>query len=91
MLQSPLGERAVTDRALGADCARHARMFFNSPDFELEAAVAGSFSVLPPADMQVLLERDYDAMTMMIMGQAPKFADVMAAIERLERQLHAGR
>lgn len=23
MLQSPLGERAVADRALGADCARH--------------------------------------------------------------------
>jgi hypothetical protein len=66
-------------------------MFFNTPDFELETAVAGSFSVLPPADMQVLLERDYDAMTMTIMGQAPKFADVMAAIERLERQLHSGR
>jgi hypothetical protein len=90
MLQSPLGERAVADRALGADCARHARMFFNSPDFELDAAVAGSFSVLPPADMQVLLERDYDAMTMMVMGQVPAFAEVMAAIERLERQLQAG-
>ena len=91
MLQSPLGERAVADLALGTDCARHARMFFNSPDFELDDAVAGSFRVLPPADMQVLLERDYDAMTMMVMRQVPSFADVMKAIENLEHQLQAGR
>ena len=47
-------------------------MFFNSPDFELDHAVAGTFRVLPPADMQVLLERDYDAMAMMIMGAGPE-------------------
>lgn len=91
MLQSPLGERAVTDRALGADCAGHARMFFNSPDFELDDAVAGSFRVLPPVDMQVLLERDYDAMATMVMGQVPSFADVMKAVENLERQLQTGK
>jgi hypothetical protein len=90
MLQSPLGERAVADRALGADCAGHARMFFNSPDFELDDAVAGSFRVLPPADMQVLLERDYDAMATMVMGQVPSFADVMKAVENLEHQLQTG-
>jgi hypothetical protein len=91
MLQSPMGERAVADRALGVDCARHARMFFNSPDFELDAAVAGSFGVLPPPDMQLLLERDYDAMTMMITGQVPTFADVMKVIGALEQRLNAGR
>lgn len=91
MLQSPLGERAVADRALGADCARHAKMFFNSPDFELDDAVAGSFRVLPPADMQVLLERDYDAMATMVMGQVPSFADVMKAVENLERQLQTSK
>jgi hypothetical protein len=91
MLESPLGERAVADRTLGADCARHARMFFNSPDFELDAAVAGAFRVLPPPEMQVLLERDYDAMTMMITGQVPTFADVMKVIGALEQRLNAGR
>jgi hypothetical protein len=90
MLQAPLGERAVADRALGVDCARHARMFFNSPDFELDDAVAGSFRVLPPSHMQVLLERDYDAMTLMITGQVPTFADVMKVIENLERELQGG-
>jgi hypothetical protein len=46
--------------------------------------------VLPPPDMQVLLERDYDAMTMMITGQVPTFADVMKVMANLERQLQAG-
>lgn len=90
MLQSALGERAVADRMLGIDCARHARMFFNTSDFELDQAVAGRFRVLPPPDMQILLERDYDAMAMMIMGEVPAFVDVMNAIEHLEHQLQAG-
>ncbi len=91
MLQSTLGERAMADSALGADCARHARMFFNSPDFELDHAVAGRFRLVPPPDMQVLLERDYDAMTMMITGVVPPFAEVMKAIDALEPRLHSSR
>src|SRR3990172_4550219 len=35
LLQSPFGETAQADRALGVDCARHARMFFNNPHFHL--------------------------------------------------------
>ena len=91
MLQSPLGERALADRTLGADCARHARMFFNSPDFDLDHAVAGAFRLVPPPEMLALLERDYDAMAMMITGAVPPFADVMEAIGVLERRLSAGR
>ena len=89
LLESPVGERAIRDRALGVDCSRHARMFFNRPDFDLDRAVAGSFRVLPPPDMQVLLERDYDAMTMMITGQVPTFSAVMTIIANLERQLNS--
>lgn len=91
LLQSHLGERAMEDRTLGADCARHARMFFNSPDFDLDHAVAGTFTLVPPADMQALLERDYDAMAMMITGTVPPFADVMKAIGVLEQRLNAAR
>ena len=91
LLQPPLGERAMQDRALGADCARHARMFFNSPDFDLDHAVDGTFTVVPPSGMQALLERDYDAMAMMITGAVPPFADVMKAIGGLEHRLNGAR
>jgi hypothetical protein len=91
MLQSTMGERAMADRTLGVDCARHARMFFNSPDFDLDHAVAGTFRFVPPPEMLALLERDYDAMAMMITGTVPSFADVMKAIGVLEKRLKVGR
>lgn len=91
MLQSTMGERAMADRTLGVYCARHARMFFNSPDFDLDHAVAGTFRFVPPPEMLALLERDYDAMAMMIIGTVPSFADVMKAIGALERRLRSSR
>ena len=64
-------------------------MFFNSPDFDLDRAVAGTFRVLPTPDMHALLERDYDAMAAMITGAVPSFAEVVAAIAVLEQRLNA--
>jgi len=42
MMQSPVAQRALVDRELAGDCARHARMFFGSPDLGLDAACQGS-------------------------------------------------
>ncbi len=48
LLQSQLGERVQNDRALAVDCARHARMFFNNTDFNLDHAVPGTLTLTPP-------------------------------------------
>jgi hypothetical protein len=48
-------------------------------------------SVAPVLRMSGLLERDYDAMAVMITGVVPPFADVMKAIGLLEQRLNAGR
>lgn len=90
LLQSPLGETAEADRALAVDCARHARMFFNSPGFDLDHAVPGTLTLAPSPAMREPLERDYDAMVTMIMGLVPQFADVMASVEALERRINRG-
>ena len=42
LLQSQTGQSAATDRQLAEDCARHARMFFNTPDFDLNEAAHGT-------------------------------------------------
>ncbi len=39
--------------------------------------------------MHALLERDYDAMAMMITGVVPPFADVMKVVGVLEQRLNA--
>jgi Nucleotidyl transferase AbiEii toxin, Type IV TA system len=90
LLESPSGKTAEADRHLAQDCARHARMFFNTPDFDLAEATAGTFSLAPSAPMLDALERDYNAMAVMIMGPVPPFTDVMDAVSGLEERLNAG-
>lgn len=88
LLQAPVGEHALSDLALAADCARHARMFFGSPDLDLTHAVPGTFALAPTDRMRAVLERDYSAMAGMIMGDVPDFAVVVRALAEFERRVN---
>jgi hypothetical protein len=88
LLQSRAGQSAETDRQLAEDCARHARMFFNTPDFDLNEAAQGTWSLAPTPSMMDALERDYGAMAGMIMGPTPTFAAVLGAVASLERRIN---
>ena len=88
MFRRETGGAALADRALGNECVRHARMFFNRPDFSLETAVAGQFALRPVGDMLAGLRRDYDAMADMIIGPAPRFDDVLGSIIAIEERLN---
>ncbi|WP_352541510.1 nucleotidyl transferase AbiEii/AbiGii toxin family protein [Mesorhizobium sp. M0018] len=87
LLAAQIGQDALANRALGLDSARHARMFFNRPDLDLDAAVAGDFSLTPAAGMMDALKRDYDSMGGMIFGSLPSFEDIIAAIRAIEDTL----
>ena len=88
MFRGETGERAIADRALGAECVRHARMFFNRPDFKLETATEGTFALKPADKMLDALRRDYEAMAGMIIGPVPPFDDVMVSIASLDEILN---
>jgi len=81
---TPVGDSAVDDKALGADCVAHARMFFNRPDFDLGSAASGSFALAPHDAMIEQLRLDYRAMQGMIFGDPPAFEDVLKSIASLE-------
>jgi hypothetical protein len=78
-----VGRAALADAELGADCVRHARMFFNRPDYDLASASQGGFDLVPTGAMRDALRRDYAATEAMIFGTAPSFDDVMDSIERV--------
>jgi hypothetical protein len=84
LLQPPGGPVARANVELAIDCARHARMFFNSPDLDLDDAIAGKLVPTPTTQMLPVLQRDYEAMSGMIFGPVPPFEDVVAAIHQLE-------
>lgn len=91
LFKSDVASRATNDRALAIDCARHARMFFNSPDLDLEHAVPGTLAIVPSDAMLDALLSDYKAMARMIFGPVPAFEDVIGSIAALETQVNAVR
>ena len=88
LFESPIGKRALSDRALGNDCIRHALMFFNGNDLDLVSALNEKFSISPTEEMIVVLKADYAAMTTMVFGEVPNFSQVIGAIKRLEQELN---
>ena len=88
LIHSPIGQRAKDDFSLGLDCARHARMFFNSADLDLIRAKPGSFSIMPSSTMEQALKNDYQAMAGMIFGEIPAFTEVLEVIKQLETTLN---
>jgi hypothetical protein len=88
LLASEVGRQAITDAAMAEDCVRHARMFFNRPDFDLASAAPGSYTLAPHDGMLTDLRRDYAAMTGMIFGRIPTVEQVVKAISELEHLLN---
>lgn len=90
LLGTDAGRAALADQARGADCVRHARMFFDRPDFDLASAARGTFAVAPAGGMLDALARDYAAMRAMIFGTPPSFEAVLASVRVIDTRVNAG-
>lgn len=88
LLQSETGKSALADLDLGADCVRHARMFFDRPDYDLASAVPGSFAIAPAPEMVNALARDYTNTTAMIFGTAPSVDEILASAAEIEKNIN---
>jgi hypothetical protein len=60
VFRSDLGDLATLEDFEPAECARHARMFFDRPDLDLAQAAPGTFALSPTPPMLERLERDYE-------------------------------
>lgn len=89
LLQSEIGQAAMANKELGADCVAHARMFFNRPDFDLASARPPTFALCPEGGMIDDLRQDYRAMSVMIFGEPPAFETVIETIAELQKSLNA--
>ena len=90
LLRSEVGKAALADRRLGADCVRHARMFFNRRDYDLASAVPGTIAIAPVGGMIDALRRDYANTTAMIFGTAPGFEEIQASAKKIEEAINHG-
>jgi len=90
LLNSAVGAAAMADRDLAADCVRHARLFFNRPDFDLVSARPGSWAIEPSAGMSDLLRGDYERTMPMIFGTAPTFDQIMSSVKQINDSVNEG-
>ncbi len=88
LLAGKNAEAIAGNLPLASECVRHARMFFNRPDFDLSSAKPGTFALLPTPAMRKGLEEDYSRMSGMIFGATPSFDEITASVGRLERTLN---
>lgn len=79
----------LENRALAADCATHARLFFGSADLGLTTAMHGSFTLTPSPAMREALIADYTAMTGMIFGDAPSLDAILETVATVERRVNS--
>lgn len=90
LFRSEFSRPAVESPELGANCVRHARMFFDRPDYDLASATIGSFAIAPSDAMIDALRRDYANTTAMIFGLAPDFDEVLASMRQIEQRINRG-
>lgn len=89
LMQNAAAQAWLADRALGANCVLHARLFFGSPDLGLEAAQPGKFGLMPTPAMREALARDYRAMVGMVFGNPPSLEEVLEGIAAVEKTINA--
>jgi hypothetical protein len=88
LVHSPIKALAIRDYSLALDCARHAQLFFNRADLDLQHAIPGSLCISPSINMLAPLKRDYLAMKGMIFGRVPPFSEVIQTLTKLEQELN---
>ncbi|CAN5719898.1 hypothetical protein BH09PSE5_BH09PSE5_07260 [soil metagenome] len=88
LMRDERAKRWLGNRALAADCATHARLFFGSPDLGLQTAKHGTFTLKPPATMRDALRTDYVAMSGMIFGEVPSLDAVPESVDEMEQSLN---
>jgi nucleotidyltransferase AbiEii toxin of type IV toxin-antitoxin system len=84
LMTSDIGQAALANPDLAVDCVRHARMFFDRPDYDLASAVAGSFAIIPLGGMIDALRRDYSNTAAMIFGSPPTFDELLVSVTALD-------
>lgn len=89
LMQDAESRAWLADRALGANCVLHARLFFGSPDLGLETAQPGTFTLQPMPAMREVLARDFQAMVGMVFGKPPSLDEVLEGVAEVERILNA--
>lgn len=78
------GEAALSDLALLDRVRTHNLIAFRQAGKRFKEAVPGSLRLVPQAELRAVIERDYGAMSDMILGEAPDFGWIVKRLRHVE-------
>ena len=82
-------KRALEKLDLLTQVAHHISVFFKSAWANYDEAKPGSLRLVPNANLAAALRKDYAGMREMIIGDAPKFDEILATIEAFETEINS--
>ena len=82
-------KRALENLGLLTQVAHHKSVFFKSAWANYDEAKLGSLRLVPNANPAAALRKDYAGMREMIIGDAPKFDEILATIEAFETEINS--
>ncbi|MFV2069811.1 MAG: nucleotidyl transferase AbiEii/AbiGii toxin family protein [Pirellulales bacterium] len=88
LAQHPTARAAINQQELRNRVVTWKSRFFGSSWANYEQAKPGSFRLVPPAERQPALRRDYEAMRDMYLTEPATFDDILATLSDLENRIN---
>ncbi len=89
LARSAICDSAVRDVELLRKVVDHKTKFYYSAWARYDLAIPSTLALVPPEARRRELQRDYDAMSVMIFGEQPPIEDVLAELAELEARIRA--
>lgn len=89
LIEHEAKKRALENLGLLTQVAHHKSVFFKSAWANYDEAKPGSLRLVPNANLAAALRKDYAGMREMIIGDAPKFDEILARIETFETEINS--
>jgi hypothetical protein len=91
LAKHPAASKAVDQHDLRSRVVQWKSQFFGSSWANYDQAKPGTFRLVPPAERQAALKRDYQAMRDMYLAEPRSFDDILATLAHLENRInHTG-
>jgi len=90
LANTPLAERAITNRELLAQVIENKKLFFKRGAANYDDALVGNLRLVPSEPRIAKFKQDYRKMDIMFFGDPPKFDDIIVSLRQLENTINAG-
>ena len=89
MAKAPVRRAALASLDLLADVVAFKQRFYPRGWARYELAIPGSLRLAPTGAVLATVETDYRAMSNMIFGTVPSFAEILDSLKKLEEEINA--